>query len=166
METNPKMEKLFLKAYDDYAEAIFTHCFFKTSDRELAKDLMQQTFLQAWVYLRQGKEIKEFRPFLYRLANNLVIDWYRRKKSDSLDRMMDEGFNPAEENLSVELEAEANQALKLLDKLDPDDKELIVWRYVEELSPGEIASMLSERENTVSVRIHRALKKLHQLLND
>jgi len=165
MAINQTMERLFLQAYDDYADAIFRHCYFKTSDRDLAKDLTQQTFLQAWAFLKQGKTIEEFRPFLYRLANNLVIDWYRRKKADSLDQLMAEGFNPASENDSPVLIAEFNLAMKFLDKLNPTDKNLIVWRYVEDLSTKEIAVILQTSENTVSVQLHRAVKKVNRLIN-
>ncbi|OHA57717.1 MAG: hypothetical protein A2114_02460 [Candidatus Vogelbacteria bacterium GWA1_51_14] len=161
-------EQAFIKAYDQYADAIFRHCYFKTSNQELAKDLMQQTFLQAWAYTQDGKSVREWRAFLYRLANNLVIDWYRRKKADSLDQLLEEGFSPETTDAYEEptLLAEFNLALKLLDQLDQADRDLIVWRYVEDLSIREIADLLGERGNTVSVRLHRATKKITQLVRD
>jgi RNA polymerase sigma-70 factor (ECF subfamily) len=161
-------EQAFTRAYDQYADAIFRHCYFKTSNQELAKDLTQQTFLQAWAYTQNGKSVREWRAFLYRLANNLVIDWYRRKKADSLDQLLEEGFSPETTDAHEEptLLAEFNLALKLLDQLEPADRDLMVWRYVEDLSIREIADLLGERGNTVSVRLHRATKKITRLIND
>lgn len=156
----------FKRAYDQYAEAIFRHCYFKTGDRELAKDLVQQTYLQAWTYLSSGQEVKDFRPFLYRLANNLVIDWYRKKKTESLDSLLEEGFEPTAPEEAPSQKAEFNQALKFLNRLDEEDKQLIVWRYVEDWSPKDIATIMNDNENNVSVRIHRALAKVKKIISD
>jgi len=164
MNGRQNLSMIFKQAYDQYAEAIFRYCYFKTSDREQALDLTQQTFLQAWSYLTGGQEVKDWRPFLYRLANNLIIDWYRRKKSESLDDLMTEGFEPKSNLPEPDQQAEFNWALKLLEQLNEDDQQLIVWRYVEDYSPPEIAKFLNDSTNNVSVRLHRALTKLKKLL--
>lgn len=153
-------EKEFLAAYEAYADAIFRFCFFKTKDRDLAKDLVQQTYLKAWVYLRQNRQIDNFRAFLYRLAGNLVIDWYRKKKAESLENLAEKGFEPADHHGNAEAEAELAWMLKVLHTLEPADQELIIWRYVEDMSPRDIAQMLGEKENNISVRLHRAKERL------
>lgn len=160
------LQMTFLKAYDKYADGIFRLCYFKTSDRELAKDLTQQTFMQTWSYLKAGKEVRDFRPFLYRLANNLVIDWYRRRKPESLDTLLESGWEPSDEAVDISQTADFNLALKLLTKLPADDQELIIWRYVEDLSPQQIAEIIKEKENTVSVRLHRALEKIKKIIHN
>jgi RNA polymerase sigma-70 factor (ECF subfamily) len=157
------LEKELLAAYDAHADAIFRHCYFKTSDRELAQDMTQDVFLKAWSYM-QSQPIRNVRAFLYRLADNLVIDWYRKKKSSSLDSLMEEGFEPADLHSRVEERAELSLAFAKLQELSKDNQKLIVWRFVDDLSPREIAEILGEQENTVSVRIHRALKQLRTSL--
>lgn len=164
MGITPKMDQVFKDTYNRYADAIFRHCYFKTSDREQALDLMQQTYLQAWSYLVSGQEIKDWRPFLYRLANNLIIDWYRRKKSESLDNLIEEGFEPVAKESGPDQLAEFNLAIKLLNHLDEADQQLIIWRYVEDYSPPEMAKMLDDSTNNVSVRLSRALAKLKKIL--
>lgn len=158
------LEMKLLTAYDAHADAIFRHCYFKTGERELAQDMTQDVFLKAWSYMQLQHPILNMRAFLYRLADNLVIDWYRKRKSQSLDVLMDAGFEPTEIDNRIEEQAEVSHALAKLRELEVDDQKLIAWRFVEGLSPGEIAEMLSESENTVSVRIHRALKRLRLLL--
>jgi len=161
-----RLEGEFLSAYDQYADAVFRHCFYKTSNRELAKDLAQQTFLKVWSYLKGGGSVQNFRAFLYQTANNLVIDWYRRSKSDSLDQLMEGGYEPSNRESDPTRRAEMSWALETLKQLDPDDQQLVTWRYVEDVSLGEMANMLGEKENNVSVRLHRAMARLKELLLD
>src|SRR3989344_878804 len=165
--------KQFLEAYDAYGDAIFRHCYFRLSDREKAMDLTQETFTRAWDYLVQGKEVGSWKPFLYRVAYNLVIEEYRKRKVASLDVMLEEEM--AGERVIPELRDEESaerlidrldgaQALKAMSKLPAHYREVLTLRFVDGLSPKEIALFLEERENTVSVRIHRALHHLKEIL--
>ena len=158
------MEMELLRAYDAHADAIFRHCYFKTGERELAQDMTQDVFLKAWSYMQQKQQILNMRAFLYRLADNLVIDWYRKRKATSLDALVDDGFEPVSAESRAEERAEASLALAKLRELGEDDQKLITWRFVEDLSPKEIAEIVDQSENVVSVRLHRALKKLKSLL--
>lgn len=106
------------------------------------------------------------RPFLYQLAGNLVIDWYRKHKSESLENLMDQGFDPPDLKTDNESRAELQWALANLTKLAPADRDLILWRYIEDLTPREIAEILGEKENTISVRVHRALERLRKLVHN
>jgi len=89
-EQSPSLEEDFATAYDLYADAIFRHCYFRVNDREKAVDLMQETFMKTWEYLASGKKVTNLRAFLYRSANNLIVDQARRAKlrqEDSLEDM-------------------------------------------------------------------------------
>ena len=162
------LEEQFLKAYGAFADAIFRHCYLRVFDRERAKDLMQETFTRAWGYLAEGKEVKNIRAFLYQVATNLMIDESRKKKATSLDAMQEEGFDVKGEDARVEWGArlDAKQILPLLDQIEPPYREAVALRYVDGLSPKEIAEIVGDTENTVSVRIHRGLKKLKLLLHE
>src|SRR5579872_2549207 len=154
---NKDHEKEFLQAYDELSSALFRYCFFKTRDRELAKDILQDTFMKTWAYIQAGNKVKNLKAFLYRSANNLIIDWYRKQKMLSLDALTEEGFDPPDPFSHTEIAAELEQAMKVLSTLEQSDQDIIIWRYVDELSVGEIAAILSEKENTISVRLHRAI---------
>jgi len=156
----------FLEAYNQYADAIFRHCYYKTSDREKSKDIMQDTFTKAWEYVSSGKEVENLRAFLYRIANNLIIDGFRKKKSVSLDDLQDEGFDPGVDKTDEMINImDGKLALGILDQLGEQYREVIVMRFVEELSVKEIAEVLNERENNISVRLHRGLEKLKEIFN-
>src|SRR3989344_280465 len=95
------LERDFLAAYDEHADALFRHCLIRVRDREIAKDIVQETFSRTWKYLSEGKEVDYIRAFLYRVANNLIVDGSRKKKTSSLDALMEEdGFEIADESLT------------------------------------------------------------------
>jgi len=161
-------EKAFLKAYDEYADAIFRFCMVKVSDRERALDLTQDTFTRVWEYSTKGNEISNWKPFLFRTAHNLIIDYYRKKKSVSLDEMEEEvGFLPSETaGIPAEVYAEYNIALQKLNELDETYRDPVMLRVVEGLSPRDIAETLGISENVVSVRVHRGVAKLREIANE
>lgn len=154
----------FLAAFDAYADAIFRFCFVKTSDRELAEDLTQETFTRLWQAMREGRELSEMRGFLYAIARNLVIDWYRKKKPVSLERLNEEGFDPADRNVDIETDVDRKEVLRTILKLPDEDREILLLRFAEGLSPKEAAEALGISANLASVRSHRALEKLKHLL--
>lgn len=163
-------EEQFLEWHEQFADAIFRHCVFRLSDREKAKDVTQETFIRLWNYMAvtnqqirgSAGEIKNVRAFLYRIANNLIIDEYRRKETVSLDQMRDEesfdiGFEVRED---YETHDEADRLMRVVGELPEKYREVLILRHVDGLSVKDIARMLDETENVVSVRIHRAIEKL------
>jgi RNA polymerase sigma-70 factor, ECF subfamily len=176
MEHHPQ-EQAFIDAFEQYSDELFRHALLRLSDREKALDTVQECFTRGWEYVAREQEVERWRPFLYRILNNLVIDEYRKRKTQSLDALLEE--NP-ERAVAVEgellrddvdaLEAaivrfDSERAINALSELPESYRVVIVLRYVDGFSPGEIAEHLGESENAVSVRIHRALKKLRDLVS-
>ena len=158
-------EEVFLAAYEEHADARLRHCMLRVRDRELAKDIVQEAYSKTWVYMSEGKEIEYLRAFLDRVANNLIIDWARKKKASSLDTLMeDDGFEPVDDNIKDFADVPAaREAIKLLGELDEMYRTAITMRYLDEMTPREIAEALGVSENVVSVRIHRGIEKLSKL---
>lgn len=151
----------FLQIYDAYASDLYRFCYLKVSSKEVAEDLSQEVFTRFWQALREGTTMRSERALLYTIARNLVIDWYRKKKETSLDAITDAGVEFAGDDAgTVSLPAEAAEALRAVDSLDPTSRDALVLRFVDGLSPREIASISGESANAVSVRINRALKKV------
>ena len=167
---NHDQEARFLKAFDEYNDALFRHAFLRISNREKAVDLVHDTYTKVWSYLRSGYEIDNFRTFLYKVLNNLIIDEYRRKKESSLDALLeidgvDEGsFSELSESTAEALAAtiDGKMAFEMLETLPDQYREVIILRFVDQLGPREISELIEETENVVSVRIHRGLKMLRQ----
>lgn len=160
------LEARYLAAYDEQSDALFRHVQLRVRDKEAATDIVQETFSRAWLYLSQGKEIEYMRAFLYRVANNLIVDGSRKKKSASLERMMeDDGFEPHDEMAKNPAEVpEAREAMVLLKSLEEIYRTAITMRFVDELTPKEISKKLGVSENVVSVRIHRGIARLSKMI--
>ncbi len=160
-------EAQFLEAFERFADALFRHCFFHVSDREAAKDLVQETFARAWDYLREEKEVRDYRAFLYRIADNLIIDFYRKGKAVSFEDLGDKEKNTLfyDERGAREVADAARRVLREIKKLPEDYQKVVMMRYVDELTPKEIAAILGESENAVSVRIHRGIEKLRAVFD-
>lgn len=167
-------QERFLKAFEEYNDALFRHAFLRVSDRERAIDIVHDTFTKVWTYIRNGHEIDQFRPFLYKVLNNLIVDEYRKRKEASLDALMeidgvDEGtFDELSENTVESLAAtlDGKRAFELLQALPDAYREIIILRFVDELGPKEIAALTEESENVVSVRLHRGLKLLRDKVQE
>jgi RNA polymerase sigma-70 factor (ECF subfamily) len=162
-----ELEENYLAAYDEYSDALFRHVMLRVRDREAAIDLVQETFSRAWLYLSQGKEIEYMRAFLYRVANNLIVDGSRKKKSSSLDKLMEEdGFEVRDEMAKDPAEVpQAREAMAMLTSLEEIYRTAITMRFIDELTPKEIAQKLGVSENVVSVRIHRGIARLTKMMD-
>lgn len=163
------MNHVFEVIYEKESDAIFRFCLVRVSNREQALDITQETFLRLWQNLKGGQDIQNNRAFLFTIARRLVIDWYRKKKSLSLDNMMfDEkegGYDVADDKTTegnLSSGAEGRYFLGRINELTPSNREPVYLRYVEDLSPPEIGEILGISANAASVRINRGLIELRK----
>jgi len=174
MRIDNDQEQAFLDAFDTYADALYRHSFFRISDRERAKDLVSETFTKTWEYLVKGNAVNDYKSFLYRTLNHLIVDEYRKKKTESLDNLLEEHNVPesAFEELvgggkeEMEITGDIRCIPKLLERMPAPYREVVVMRYLDGLAPSDIAKLLGEPVNTVSVRIHRGIAWLTKHIQD
>lgn len=169
MVVENKVQQEFNQVYAAESDAVFRFCLLRTSDHDLALDLTQDTFMRFWDTMTKDKKIKNCRAFLFAVARNLVIDWYRKKKAVSLESMLIEGSEDKNELLSssagIELEAEAKYLVRRINALDETYRDAVYLRCVEGLKPKEIATIIGESANVVSVRINRGLRILRESMH-
>lgn len=163
-------EQAFLAAYEELSDAIFRHAYYRLLDRHKARDLMQEAFTRVWNAIQEGKKIENPKAFLYTVINHLIVDDVRKKRTVAFSDMRreddekDDPFDPPS-NAHIELfmNTEAKRTLEeSLQALDGPYRSIIVMRFVDDMSPKEIAAATGERENTVSVRLHRAIRKMRE----
>ena len=163
----------FAKLYDAYVEKIYRFVFFKVSSTSEAEDITSEVFLRAWEYLgRENVEIKNINSFLYQIARNLVIDFYRTKtKRDSavsidqqqhayLKEIPDQNQNT--EKLAVSNMASA-QVHNYLSHIKDDYKEIVILKYIEGYSTNEISKIVNKKKGNIRVLLHRAMKVMAEL---
>ncbi|HEY4483675.1 MAG TPA: RNA polymerase sigma factor [Candidatus Paceibacterota bacterium] len=157
----------FTKLYDDYADAIYRYCFFRLSqNKALAEDLVQETYMRTWKAVASGQQIDNGKTFLFTVAHNLVIDTYRKKQTFSLDNLTDAGFSPEDKStIPPQTQAEISEMLVHINKLPDNYRQVILLRFVENLGPKDIAEIVGESENNVSVRLNRAITQLKNEMN-
>jgi RNA polymerase sigma-70 factor, ECF subfamily len=158
-------EKLFLQVYDEHADAIYRFCYFKLFDKEKAEELSQEAFMRTWEYLASGKEVENIRAFVYRVARNSIIDYFRKKKELSLDELHEQGFDVSLEDASRwENIIDGQDAIQAISLLDEKYREALLLRHVDGLPVKEIALVIGETENVISVRLHRGIKQLKKII--
>ncbi len=165
-----KLRSTFTDIYNTEADALFRFCLIRVSDREQALDLVQEIFTRFWQTMNQeGRYIDYPRAFLFTVARNAIIDWYRKKKSISLESMADpetdEPYEAIQDSdlMDSKLEGEGRFLISAISKLSSGHRDAIYLRFVEGLSPPEIAKILGISTNATSVRITRGIEELRKL---
>jgi len=155
----------FGEIYDTYATKIYRFIYFKVASEQEAEDLSSEVFLKAWNYLTGEKPVKSIGALLYTIARNHVIDHYRQKKFEV--ELQEAAFKPMidEDSLSeLEKQADLARVYQALSKLKDEYREIVVMRYLDELSIPEIASIVDKSLNNVRVLSHRAINALREIL--
>jgi RNA polymerase sigma-70 factor (ECF subfamily) len=153
-------------AHNTYGQALNRHAFFRVHNLAASEDLVQDTFLKTWRYLVKGGKIELMRAFLYHVLNDLIIDEYRKRKTSSLDVMLENGFEPTTgepEKLFSILDGKA--AALMIRDLPEKYRKIMRMRYVQEMTIKEISLITGQSKNTIAVQTHRGLDKLRKLYN-
>lgn len=161
-----KDPEAFGEVYDLYVQKIYRFIYFKVASAEQAEDLTSETFLKAWQYLMESRDVQSLQALLYTVAKNVVIDHYRstaRERGDTgLDSIMETVGDERAERLIKDIEThfDATQVLEKLRGLKDEYREVVVMKYFDEMSTREIASILGKTAANVRVILHRATKAL------
>jgi RNA polymerase sigma-70 factor (ECF subfamily) len=154
--------------YDHYLPKIYRFIFVKTSRREEAEDLTHQVFLHAWQHIATYRDLGyPFSSWLYRIARNAVIDHYRTKRITYAVEDVDPETFAEEENVTLAIDRQfaVDEILALLRTLKQEYQDVLIMRFVDDLSPKEIAQVMNKSEGAVKLIQHRALHQLRTKLN-
>jgi RNA polymerase sigma-70 factor (ECF subfamily) len=153
-------------AHRDFEKKLFTHAYFKVNDKATSEDLVQNTFMKTWNYIVKGGEIKMMRAFLYHILNDLIVDEYRKRKSLSLDVLLESGYEPsAKDSMKFVDEIDSRSALSMIAQLPMKYREVMFMRFERMLTLTEISLITGMSKNTTAVQIHRGTEKLKELYN-
>jgi len=139
-------------------DKIYRYCYYKVKNSVLAEDLTQETFLRYFTqnfYIERGKML----AYLYTIARNLCIDSFRKVQLETLNDDVPDTDHFEQLELSIVL----RQSLKTLPE---QEQELLLLRYVNELSVGEIASIMGISRFSVYRKTNSAVTFLKKLLRE
>lgn len=165
-----KDTQAYAELYDLYVKRIYRFVFFKVGSHENAEDVTSEVFLKTWQYLIGGSdavsEVKSFSGLLYRIARNSIIDFYRARANKN-ETPLNEDTDVSDSGrwygeLGNKLETE--KIILTIKKLKQEYQEVLTLKYVDELEIKEIAEITGKGQIAVRVTMHRALKKLKEIL--
>lgn len=156
-----------------HKQRIFSFILSKVSDREVAEDIFQDTFIKVINTLKRGayNEEGKFLPWVMRISHNLIIDHFRRNKRlpkfnntddfDIFDVLSDEMLSAENQIIKEQI---LEDVKKLVEELPEDQKEVLVMRMYKDMSFKEIAENTDVSINTALGRMRYALINLRKLI--
>ena len=152
--------------YDLYMPRIYRFVFLRTRQKEDAEDLTHQIFVNAWQNLhRYESRGFPFGSWLYRIATNAVIDHYRTARTHApLEAIPEEMLSePNSMGEAVDTAINLHRIRVMLTKLEHDQQNVLLMKFVDDMTNREIAEALRKTEGAVRVIQHRAIKRLKEL---
>ncbi len=155
----------FDRLYDCYVDRIFAYAMRELGDRDAAKDITAATFERALKALPKFEQRGiSFSAWLYRIAHNQIQD--RRKREARRVPLFDRLFSKQNVEQAVAQREERAAVRVAMDKLKLKDRDVLRLHYDEGLSAKEIAVVLGCSTDNVYVRLHRALKRLKERVDN
>ena len=156
-------KEIFGKLVEKYQDSLFTFIFYSVKDESTARDILQETFIKALKEIDKYKEEGKFKAWLWTIARNKVMDFYR--KSSKIVPLEEETVKQEDETSKNALsQIELSHIKNLIEDLPPEQKEVILMRQY--LSFKEIAAVLGCPLGTVLARLNRAIKKIQKSLGE
>lgn len=158
----------FAVLYDKYFDQIYRYVYRRVSDKEMVQDLVSQTFYDALAHIKSFEwRGYPFSSWLYKIAHNNVLKWYREQSKAqkvSLDEINELADLTVDQKRDASQKEKQLEVQKVLDQLEPEEREIIRLKFFEEVSNIEIAEIMGLSANHIGVKVYRTLKKVKQLL--
>ncbi|NLG95798.1 MAG: RNA polymerase sigma factor [Chloroflexi bacterium] len=160
----------FGEIYSRYLDAIYRFIFYRVGDNQDAEDLTETVFIKAWQALPDYKDVGlKFSSWLYRIAQNTIIDFHRKRATDALSPLNtvidDEQALSDDPQIPISQVEDASALAQAIKKLTDEQQQIIILRFIEGLSHAEIACIMDRSEGACRMLQNRALVALQQQLN-
>lgn len=151
----------FSQLYDKYVKKIFNFIYYKTHHKETAEDLTSETFIKALTKISGFNESKgAFSTWLYQIARNTVIDFYRTKKNNlNIDDIWDLA-NEEDIVRDLDTKQKLTEVKKYLKILKSEQREILILRVWEGMSYREISEAVGKSEASCKMAFSRTIQKL------
>lgn len=154
-------QEAFGVLYERYVEKIYRYIYYRTGNHHDAEDLTAAVFHRALAHIETYTERGvPFQAWLYRIAHNLVANWHRdrgRRKIIPLEEFVSSGLHFEAPDTQVEDEEERRQLLTAIERLPEERQQLLLLKFVSQLSNAEIGEILDRTEGAIKSLYHRTL---------
>lgn len=161
-------EAALAEIYDRYEARIYTYIYRRTGEQSLAEDLAAQVFMKMLQAIRDRKTWhSSFSGWLYRIAHNLIIDYYRQRdrhhqvELDDTLELVSESDDPVR---SAEHRQTADKLRFAMRQLTEEQAEVVNLRFLDGFSISEVATMMNKTEGAIKALQYRAVMTLRTLL--
>ncbi len=152
--------------YEKYIDQIYNYIYYRTSNGKDAEDLCSRVFIRALRHIgRYEDRGYPFSAWLYRIAHNLVVNWYRdreRKEEIPLAEQYPPPVMEGNVEEKIESEDEKDHLMRVINSLPEDRKELLILKHVEGLTNLEIGQIMDRTEGAIKALYHRTLESLRE----
>lgn len=156
----------FGRLYDQYSPAIYRFVLLKVSNKAATEDLTHQVFLKAWQNIENYQTHGfPFSSWLYRIAHNLVIDYYRTEKHYSDLEIIKEVSVSSNLEEKIDQKRDLNLIKTAIKELPTEQQTIIIMKFVEDLTNKEIAAVLGKSEGAIKTAQYRSLENLKKIIN-
>lgn len=170
VKKSQKDSKYFGELYEMYKDRVESFIFKKVSLRDVAEDLTSKVFEKALkkinLFRWQGVS---FGCWLFKIARNVVYDYYRTNKNNKLSSLKDDMGKQDDSGINFEAsilhDEKELELYKVIAQLSEKDQQLLYFRYFEGLNNKEISRRIGMSVSNVATRIHRIRKKMKGLLD-
>jgi RNA polymerase sigma-70 factor (ECF subfamily) len=156
------------EVYDQYADRIYAYIYRRVGQAEVAEDLTGQVFMRMLEAIRTGQGWRSsFSGWLYRIAHNLVIDYYRRRGRVTLvdiDEAAPIRATLGDPVRSAETQLNREQLRAALFQLTEEQAQVITLRFMEERSIAEVADLMDKTEGAIKALQYRAVLALRRVM--
>ncbi|WP_164219015.1 RNA polymerase sigma factor SigX [Virgibacillus sp. YIM 98842] len=169
------MNSVFNKIYDEFHQDLYQFIFYMVKDKHLTEDLLQEVYIKVLNSHKNFKGDSSLKTWLFSIARHVTIDHFRaqeRKRKRILEFFdwNEKGQNmkdnkPLPDEVAVQNE-EVKQIYEHLDKCTPDQKSVLILRFIQSFSIRETADILKFSTSKVKTTQHRGLKMLRKYLEE
>jgi RNA polymerase sigma-70 factor (ECF subfamily) len=160
----------FGELYERYVKKIYNYIYYRTSNPHDAEDLTARVFYRAMAHIETYTDRGvPFQAWLYRIAHNLVANWHRdrgRRKIIPLDEFVASSLRSEAPDRQTEDAEEREHLLAAIRRLPPERQQLLILKFVEQLSNAEIGEIMDRTEGAIKSLYHRTLLSLRDDLQN
>ncbi len=160
----------FTVLYRRYAGKVFAKCISMLADEGQARDATQDIFIKVLLNLAKFTEQSSFSTWVYSITYNYCIDMIRKKKKMPLLFTEDVGKVSKETDPeipdSVLLEMKQERLEKVIDRLPPGDKAILMMKYIDDMQIKEIGEVLGKTESAIKMQIMRAKQRSQAIYDE